>query len=100
VYGPVCTVVWQGSAVHRRPYADQTAFGEASQDYSRQVAIAQASLTRLADNQNDLGTEVHVDRSSFSVVDTDSHGSIMVQSRSANCAAKVSRNFGYAHKRL
>jgi hypothetical protein len=22
VYGPVCTVVWQGSAGDRRPYAD------------------------------------------------------------------------------
>jgi hypothetical protein len=24
VYGPVRTVVWQGSAGNRRPYADQT----------------------------------------------------------------------------
>jgi hypothetical protein len=24
VYGPVCTVVWQGSVGNRRPYADQT----------------------------------------------------------------------------
>ena len=23
MYGPVCTVVWQGSAGDRRPYADQ-----------------------------------------------------------------------------
>jgi hypothetical protein len=28
VYGPVRTVVWQGSAGDRRPYADQTAFSE------------------------------------------------------------------------
>ena len=28
VYGPVCTVVWQGSAGDRRPYADQTALAE------------------------------------------------------------------------
>jgi hypothetical protein len=28
VYGPVRTVVWQGSAGDRRPYADQTAFWE------------------------------------------------------------------------
>jgi len=28
VYGPVRTVVWQGSAGDRRPYADQTAFEE------------------------------------------------------------------------
>ena len=28
VYGPVCTVVWQGSAGDRRPYADQTASWE------------------------------------------------------------------------
>src|SRR5215831_10503398 len=28
VYGPVCTVVWQGSVGDRRPYADQTAFSE------------------------------------------------------------------------
>jgi hypothetical protein len=28
VYGPVRTVVWQGSAGDRRPYADQTAFAE------------------------------------------------------------------------
>jgi len=27
VYGPVCTVVWQGSAGDRRPYADLTAKG-------------------------------------------------------------------------
>ncbi len=26
MYGPVCTVVWQGSAGDRRPYADQTLF--------------------------------------------------------------------------
>jgi hypothetical protein len=26
VYGPVRTVVWQGSAGDRRPYADQVAF--------------------------------------------------------------------------
>jgi len=26
VYGPVCTVVWQGSAGDCRPYADQLAF--------------------------------------------------------------------------
>ena len=26
MYGPVCTVVWQGSAGDRRPYADQVAF--------------------------------------------------------------------------
>jgi hypothetical protein len=32
VYGPVCTVVWQGSAGDRRPYADQTRFGEAAAD--------------------------------------------------------------------
>ena len=29
VYGPVRTVVWQGSAGDRRPYADQTGFGSA-----------------------------------------------------------------------
>ena len=28
MYGPVCTVVWQGSAGDRRPYADQTALWE------------------------------------------------------------------------
>ena len=28
VYGPVRTVVWQGSAGDRRPYADQTGLGE------------------------------------------------------------------------
>ena len=28
MYGPVRTVVWQGSAGDRRPYADQTAFPE------------------------------------------------------------------------
>jgi hypothetical protein len=28
VYGPVRTVVWQGSAGDRRPYADQTGFKE------------------------------------------------------------------------
>jgi len=27
VYGPVRTVVWQGSAGDRRPYADQVGFG-------------------------------------------------------------------------
>jgi hypothetical protein len=26
VYGPVCTVVWQGSAGDCRPYADQVGF--------------------------------------------------------------------------
>ena len=30
VYGPVCTVVWQGSVGDRRPYADQTPIWEAS----------------------------------------------------------------------
>jgi len=28
VYGPVCTVVWQGSAGNCRPYADQTCLWE------------------------------------------------------------------------
>ena len=28
MYGPVRTVVWQGSAGDRRPYADQIRFGE------------------------------------------------------------------------
>jgi hypothetical protein len=28
VYGPVCTVMWQGSAGDRRPYADQTGIEE------------------------------------------------------------------------
>jgi len=28
VYGPVRTVVWQGSVGNRRPYADQTALWE------------------------------------------------------------------------
>ena len=28
MYGPVCTVVWQGSAGDRRPYADQTGLSE------------------------------------------------------------------------
>ncbi|HEY4931909.1 MAG TPA: hypothetical protein VII23_10085, partial [Terriglobales bacterium] len=28
VYGPVRTVVWQGSAGDRRPYADQVEFGK------------------------------------------------------------------------
>ena len=28
VYGPVRTVVWQGSAGDRRPYADQVRFSE------------------------------------------------------------------------
>jgi hypothetical protein len=28
VYGPVCTVVWQGSAGDRRPYADLVPFAE------------------------------------------------------------------------
>jgi hypothetical protein len=28
VYGPVRTVVWQGSVGNRRPYADLTAFSE------------------------------------------------------------------------
>ena len=31
VYGPVRTVVWQGSAGDRRPYADQTAFREVAE---------------------------------------------------------------------
>jgi hypothetical protein len=31
VYGPVRTVVWQGSVGDRRPYADQRRFGRASQ---------------------------------------------------------------------
>jgi hypothetical protein len=31
VYGPVCTVVWQGSAGDRRPYADQTGLSETGQ---------------------------------------------------------------------
>jgi hypothetical protein len=30
VYGPVCTVVWQGSAGDCRPYADQTGFSATS----------------------------------------------------------------------
>ena len=28
MYGPVRTVVWQGSVGHRRPYADQTGHSE------------------------------------------------------------------------
>ena len=28
MYGPVCTVVWQGLAGDRRPYADLTGFYE------------------------------------------------------------------------
>ena len=34
MYGPVRTVVWQGSAGDRRPYADQTAFGDLTPDWS------------------------------------------------------------------
>ena len=30
MYGPVRTVVWQGSAGDRRPYADQTGFADIS----------------------------------------------------------------------
>jgi len=51
VYGPVRTVVWQGSAGDRRPYADQTALA----DFIRRAAPAhgQFLLTplhgRLAD---------------------------------------------------
>jgi len=32
VYGPVRTVVWQGSAGDRRPYADQNALAKPDQD--------------------------------------------------------------------
>ena len=38
MYGPVRTVVWQGSAGDRRPYADQTAIWE--------VAIAGRNFSR------------------------------------------------------
>ena len=34
VYGPVRTVVWQGSAGNCRPYADQVGLGEAIRAYS------------------------------------------------------------------
>src|SRR5664279_2682312 len=37
VYGPVRTVVWQGSAGDRRPYADQTGFGGITLDKSASV---------------------------------------------------------------
>ena len=33
MYGPVRTVVWQGSAGDRRPYADQVGLWEASPDF-------------------------------------------------------------------
>src|SRR5664280_3739044 len=37
VYGPVRTVVWQGSAGDRRPYADQTGMWEITNDKSASI---------------------------------------------------------------
>ena len=51
VYGPVRTVVWEGSAGDRRPYPDQTALGEVGPEPS------QLPTTRLlGNNANEAGT--------------------------------------------
>ena len=60
MYGPVRTVVWQGSAGDRRPYADQTGFPETGIPYSRQgssarLATAFVGFTDKVLQQQQLG---------------------------------------------
>jgi hypothetical protein len=47
VYGPVRTVVWQGSAGDCRPYADQITKSLIDADYYLKVGIA-TGISRLA----------------------------------------------------
>jgi hypothetical protein len=44
VYGPVRTVVWQGSAGDRRPYADQTAISEVRRPFRRVASRRAGSI--------------------------------------------------------
>jgi hypothetical protein len=44
VYGPVRTVVWQGSVGDRRPYADQRRFGTNPADHNSPTPIAFRSV--------------------------------------------------------
>jgi len=46
VYGPVCTVVWQGSAGDRRPYADQVRFPETFQNAPFRLKSGFACISR------------------------------------------------------
>jgi hypothetical protein len=48
VYGPVRTVVWQGSAGDRRPYADLTVHPEASLGLTAADSIAESSDATIA----------------------------------------------------
>ena len=48
VYGPVCTVVWQGSAGDRRPYADQIPFARAKRPRSPVVFHYNSAVCRAA----------------------------------------------------
>jgi hypothetical protein len=45
VYGPVRTVVWQGSAGDRRPYADLTGYSEVMPAEAPDTAYAKISFT-------------------------------------------------------
>ncbi len=57
VYGPVCTVVWQGSAGDRRPYADQCEISGA-QVHKSDVSIRAAQrsgVCRLSSESGDAG---------------------------------------------
>ena len=50
MYGPVCTVVWQGSAGDRRPYADQRLISEAVLKALRRASREAARCGSLAEN--------------------------------------------------
>ena len=47
MYGPVRTVVWQGSAGDRRPYADQTGFEEIKARPTQPPRFQQARGTKV-----------------------------------------------------
>ena len=47
VYGPVCTVVWQGSAGDRRPYADQVGMTNSVQRWY-QIPLTPLARIRLS----------------------------------------------------
>jgi hypothetical protein len=47
VYGPVCTVVWQGSAGDRRPYADQKALSESTHPQFQNLRLLEQARSTL-----------------------------------------------------
>jgi hypothetical protein len=53
VYGPVCTVVWQGSAGDRCPYADRSAAKKrASRENGRKGGLVKSRKKRIAARRN------------------------------------------------